>query len=97
MDVEMMLNDGRLIADDDVIKVIANDFLALEGDDIMTPATPEGGYVFDNSLPKTRDILIRWFRAAGDRLNQAQFLSTDAPRWTLPADLPQSCQLPEPG
>ena len=97
MDVDMTLDDGRSIADEDVIKVIANDFLALEGDDILTPATPEGGYVFDNSLPRTRDILIRWFRAADDRLNQAQFLSTDAPRWTLPADLPQSCQLPEPG
>ena len=97
MDVDMTLNDGRLIADEDVIKVIANDFLALEGDDVLTPAAPEGGFVFDNSLPRTRDILISWFRAAGDRLNQAQFLGTDAPRWTLPADLPQSCQLPDPG
>ena len=97
MSVDMRLNDGRLIADKDNVKVIANDFLALEGDDILTPAAPEGGYDFDNSLPQTREILIRWFRAAGDRLNQAQFLSTDAPRWTLPTDLPQSCQLPEPG
>ncbi len=97
MSVEMRLNDGRLIADEDEIKVIANDFLALEGDDILTPATPEGGFVYTDDLPRTRDILMRWFRAADERLNQAQFLSTDAPRWTLPADLPASCQLPATG
>jgi hypothetical protein len=40
---------------------------------------------------------MRWFRAADDRLDQAQFLSTDTRRWTLPDDLPASCQLPATG
>ena len=46
MSIDMLLNDGRSIADDDMIEVITNDFLALGGDDILTPAAPDGGFVF---------------------------------------------------
>ena len=94
MSVEMLLDDGRSIADGDMIEVITNDFLALGGDDIMTPAAPAGGFVFTDDLPRTRDNLVAWFRAQESPMNAAKFLSTDDPRWNLPDDLPESCTLP---
>ncbi len=94
MSIDMTLDDGRLIADDDMIKVITNDFLALEGDNILTPAVPEGGFVYGDDLPLTRDVLIAWFRAQEASLSATDFQSKANPRWNLPKDLPESCTLP---
>jgi hypothetical protein len=94
MSIEMLLDDGRSIADDDMIEVITNDFLALGGDDIMTPAAPTGGFVFTDDLPRTRDNLVSWFRTQESPMNAANFRSDDKPRWNLSDDLPESCTLP---
>ena len=94
MNIDMKLSDGRLIADDDMIKVITNDFLAMRGDDILTPATPDGGFVYTNHLPRTRDVLVAWFRAQDGPMNAANFRSDDNPRWNLPKNMPGSCTLP---
>jgi 5'-nucleotidase len=92
MRVEMRLDDGRIVSDDDSIRVIANDFLAVGGDDILTPAIPDGGLELNYDLPRTRDALVSWFQAGPDTLAPEDFRTHDAPKWNLPDPLPANCQ-----
>ena len=93
MAVDMTLDDGRVIDDSDRVRLIANDFLVLGGDDILTPVIPEGGFQYEYDLPLTRDVLVQWFRTAPQRLSASDFLSNGQPRWDIPVDLPASCSL----
>ncbi len=93
MNVVMRYDDGREINDADRVRVIANDFLALGGDDILTPAIPPGGFVLRDDMPRTRDALVDWFENAGDSLDPAQFATSGAPRWNLPDIIPATCLL----
>jgi 2',3'-cyclic-nucleotide 2'-phosphodiesterase (5'-nucleotidase family) len=94
MTVSLRLDDGREIADTDTVRVIANDFLALGGDDILTPAIPAGGLDANQGLPGTRDVLVQWFLENAGPLDPAQFRTHAAPKWVLPATIPESC-IPE--
>ena len=85
--------DGSEIADDDRVRLIANDFLALGGDDILTPIIPDGGFAVDMSLPLVRDALVSWFRNGPATLRPEDFESGDAPRWDVPGSLPENCRL----
>jgi len=93
MQVEMRLNDGREIRDEDRIQVIANDFLALGGDDILTPAIPPGGFKLRYDLPLTRDVLVDWFERQDGTLHTADFVSHSAPKWNGTDPLPPACQI----
>ena len=93
MKVVMELSNGTKIHDGDRVRVIVNDYLALGGDDILTPVIPESGFDIDNNTPLTRDVLVEWFRAKAGSLNPDDFLTTDRPRWNLPDSLPASCTL----
>ena len=90
LNVEMRLDDGRRIADDDEIRVVVNDFLALGGDGILNPAMPDGGFRYETELPLARDVLVDWL-SKRERLNAEDFLPGDDPRWRVPADVPGSC------
>jgi hypothetical protein len=87
----MVLDDGRIIDDDDTIRLIANDFLAFGGDDILTPAIPEGGFSLRYDMPTTRDVLVAWFSANGDLLDPVEFATHAEPKWTLPETIPANC------
>jgi len=93
MHVEMRLDDGREIMDDDIIRVVANDFLALGGDDILTPAIPEGGFELRHDMPLTRDVLVDWFGKQEGTLYSAEFVSHSAPMWNGTDPLPPACQI----
>ncbi len=93
MNVVMRLNDGREIQDDDRIQVIANDFLALGGDDILTPVIPEGGFELQDGMPLVRDALVKWFMEHPGTLDPADFRSHDLPKWNVPETFPQTCQI----
>jgi 5'-nucleotidase len=90
--VEMTLADGRTVGDSDPIRLIANDYLAFGGDDILNPAMPEEGFALDGLGPLTRDVLYDWFRKQ-ERLYPEMFDSSGRPRWTLPAEVPATCRL----
>jgi 2',3'-cyclic-nucleotide 2'-phosphodiesterase (5'-nucleotidase family) len=81
--VEMILNNGTVISDDDRIRIAANDFLATGGDGILTPVIPPGGieYAYDARL--TRDLLTLWFRKHGGRLTASEFSSETNRRWNF--------------
>jgi 5'-nucleotidase len=93
MNVVMHLADGREIVDTDHIQLIANDFLAFGGDDILTPAIPDEGFELNFDMPRTRDALIQWFKARPGLMDPADFRSFDAPKWNLPDQIPATCQL----
>ncbi|MGB5628939.1 MAG: bifunctional UDP-sugar hydrolase/5'-nucleotidase [Woeseiaceae bacterium] len=93
MQVRMLLDDGREISDEDRVRVVANDFLALGGDDILTPAIPEGGFEIRADMPLTRDTLVAWFGKQDDRLDPADFETHSAPKWNVPDTIPAGCTL----
>ncbi len=93
MDVVMRLDDGREIDDTDSVRVIANDFLALGGDDILTPAIPEGGLAIDQDMPRTRDALVAWLKARPGELSPDELRSHDSPKWNVPVPFPDDCAL----
>ena len=90
--VEMILNNGHTIADDDRVQIATTDFLALGGDKILTPAIPEGGFRFDFDERLIRDLLVRWFRNRGGHLDAKQFESGTDRRWNLPELFVTQCQ-----
>lgn len=87
LDIDMILDDGRVIADSNRIRVAANDFLATGGDDILTPAMPAGGFDYAYDPRLTRDVLADWFRQRGGVLNAADFESGADRRWNIADDL----------
>ncbi len=94
MQVVMRLDGGREIGDDDRIRVIANDFLALGGDDILTPAIEGDGLAIAQGLPRTRDALLAWLRERPGELDPAALRTHDSPKWNVPAPFPEDCVLP---
>jgi len=91
MNVVMHLDDGREITDDDRIQIIANDFLALGGDDVLTLAIPDDGFELNYNMPLTRDVLVSWFKEGPAILSPEDFRSHDEPKWNLPDIIPESC------
>lgn len=93
LSVVAKLDSGETIQDDDRVTVIANDFLTLGGDDLLTPIMPSAGFAIDESMPLVRDVLVEWFRAGPATLRPEDFLSTDSPRWTVSDEMPATCSL----
>jgi 2',3'-cyclic-nucleotide 2'-phosphodiesterase (5'-nucleotidase family) len=93
MSVTMSLPNGRDIQDGDSVSVVVNDFLALGGDDIVTPVMPDGGFLITDDLAMLRDAVGAWLSSRGGRLRAIQFEDLDNPRWNLPDPLPATCSL----
>jgi 5'-nucleotidase len=93
MSIAMMLADGREIQDDEIIRFLTNDFLALGGGGMLDPGKPEGGYQYSDDLPLTRDSLVQWFRMQDEQLRAGQFLDEENRRWNLPDNIPAKCSL----
>jgi 5'-nucleotidase len=91
MSVQMIDDDGRDIQDAARLRVVVNDFLLLGGDDILTPAIPDGGFDLQTDTPLVRDTLVEWFRNRGGSINAAQFRDPQNLRWNLPDPLPENC------
>lgn len=85
LDIDLELDDGRSVSNDDVLRVVANDFLALGGDSILSPVMPDGGFEFDSSLPLVRDSLVEFLRGRGD-IEGESFSTAHRPKWSVPAD-----------
>jgi 5'-nucleotidase len=91
-EVEMVLNDGRTIADDDNIRIVTNDFLVSLGDAILTPAMPEGGFDAIDDPRLTRDLLIEWFRKRSGSLSAEEFSTSADPRWNFTESFAAQCR-----
>jgi 2',3'-cyclic-nucleotide 2'-phosphodiesterase (5'-nucleotidase family) len=93
MSIRMVRPDGSEIDDDDTLRVMANDFLLLGGDDIFTPVMPEGGFAMPNGMPMVRDVLVDWFKSRAGRMHADDFYDPQALRWNRPDPLPPECHL----
>ncbi|MGB5512012.1 MAG: 5'-nucleotidase C-terminal domain-containing protein, partial [Woeseiaceae bacterium] len=93
MDITLQLDDGRELADDAGVTLLANDFLALGGDDVLTPVIPDEGFEIDEGMPLIRDVLVDWFKGQSGQLSPDKFESTASPRWNLPDSVPDTCRL----
>ncbi len=93
MNIAMSLPGGREIQDSDSVRVVVNDYLVLGGDNILTPAMPDGGFQFTGELAMVRDAVGGWLSKRGGRLYADQFLDTDNPRWNLPDHDSPNCSL----
>jgi len=93
MNIEMVLDSGHVIDDDDRVRIASNDFLVTGGDSILTPAAPEGGYQYDDDPRRTRDVVANWLRAHGGSLKAAEFQNAANRRWNLPRSVPATCTL----
>jgi len=91
MSVQMVRPDGSDIDDDDTLRVAANDFLLLGGDDIFTPVIPDGGFNLPNGNPLVRDTLVDWFKRRGGRMKASEFRDPEYLRWNLPDPLSSEC------
>jgi hypothetical protein len=90
--IEMILNNGHEIADDDRVRISTNDFLATLGDDILSPGMPEGRYEFADDPRFTRDLLVNWFRKRSGSLTAEEFKSEDNRRWNFSESFVAQCQ-----
>jgi 5'-nucleotidase len=93
MQVDMLLDDGRAISDSDRLLVVANDFLSLGGDGILTPIIPEDGFSPQPDRPLVREVLVEWFRTNAGTLDPAEFDTRSMPKWNVPDIMPESCRL----
>jgi 2',3'-cyclic-nucleotide 2'-phosphodiesterase (5'-nucleotidase family) len=93
MTIAMLLGDGREIQDDENVRFLTNDFLALGGGGMLEPGEPDGGYQFSTDLPSIRDTLVQWFRRQDGQLHGERFLDEQDRRWNLPDPLPANCAL----
>lgn len=91
LSVQMIKSDGSEIQDSDTLQVVANDFLLLGGDNVLTPVIPEGGFDIPNGTPLVRDTLVDWFKRRGGSMNAAEFRDPENLRWNLPDPLPDDC------
>ena len=91
LDIKMRLDDGRVVKDSDQVRVVANDFLATGGDDILTPAIPVNGFTWEDDPRLVRDIIVDWLRARGGAIHPDQFSVQGARRWDVPESMPANC------
>jgi 2',3'-cyclic-nucleotide 2'-phosphodiesterase (5'-nucleotidase family) len=92
LNVNMVLNDGTTISDNDRVRISTNDFLSTGGDEVLTPAMPDGGYQHANDSRQTRDQLVQWFRKRGGSLNAEDFIREDNRRWNFSESFVAQCQ-----
>ena len=93
MHLRMVRPDGTEITDEEMLRIVANDFLLLGGDKIFTPVTPEGGFAMPNGTPMIRDTLVRWFKERGGRMHADDFFDPENLRWNRPDPVPPECRL----
>lgn len=84
--VRMLRDNGSEILDTDEVRLLANDYLALGGDDILAPIIPPGGFELNLDQPRTRDALVDWFRQRGGTLHPADWRGHAEPKWNLPEE-----------
>jgi 5'-nucleotidase len=93
MRVSMLRPDGTEIRDEEVLRVVANDFLLLGGDNVLSPVIPDEGFAMPNSTPFVRETLAEWFRSNPGEMEPDDFVDPDELRWNLPPEVPADCQL----
>jgi 5'-nucleotidase len=88
----IVLRNGEELQDDDQLLLVTNDFLVAGGDDVLTPATPENGFMPLYEGPQVREIIVDWLRKRSGRLNAADYADDTNPRWNFARPAPLVCE-----
>ncbi len=87
-EVDVALATGRPIRDEDVLVVAMSDYLATRAAAIAPDANaPHAG----EPEAQMTDVVARWFRTRGGRLNAIQFSDPSQPRWTRTPEAAAGC------
>ena len=93
LNLKIIRPDGSEVADDDRLRVITSDFLALGGDDIFTTVMPEGGFDTSNGTLLMREVAADWMRQRGGRISSETFSDADEPKWNISESVLEGCAL----
>ena len=94
MSVGMRLDDGKLVEDDETIRIALANYVAMGGDRVLDSVIPDGGFSLPDDAPLVRDVIIRSLQQRGGSIEAQDFLQSETQRWNLPDDLSPSCSLP---
>jgi 2',3'-cyclic-nucleotide 2'-phosphodiesterase (5'-nucleotidase family) len=86
LDVQLIRDDGRAIADKDALAVVTSDFLATGGDGVTvreTAVTVDDGVI--------REVVVEHLRARKGSLRPADYLDRAKPRISYPGKRPVTC------
>jgi 5'-nucleotidase len=89
--VRIVRDSGAPVRDNEQLTVITNDFIALGGNDILTPLG-NVGYT-DLPGPGMRDAMVELLRKHGGRLKASDLLNPQQARIVYPPTLPAQCAL----
>lgn len=84
LEITMIRTDGSAIEDHEMLAVMTTDFLAMGGDDVLTPVIPEDGFPLGTFTILVRETLAEWMRQRGGRLNADTFSDATNPKWNFP-------------
>jgi 2',3'-cyclic-nucleotide 2'-phosphodiesterase (5'-nucleotidase family) len=93
MTINMTLNTGHEIADEDTVTAAVVNYLALGGDGVFESVMPEGGYSLQASAPLARDAIADWLQQRGGSISERDFSSDETPKWSLSQDMDKECRL----
>jgi 5'-nucleotidase len=88
--VALRRGDGSLIAKDDRLTVVTNDFVASGGDGVLSPVGSLGP-TRSEGLPLLRDAVADGLRRRGGHVREDQLYVPGSPRWSYPGSRPVSC------
>ena len=87
--VRIVRQSGAPVLDAELLRVITNDFIALGGNNILTPL---GDVPYaDLPGPGMRDAMAEQLRKRGGRIKASDFLNPQQPRIAYPSIMPARC------
>jgi 5'-nucleotidase len=89
--VELRRQSGEAIRDDQVLTVVATDFLLTGGDGIFTPVIPPGGFAIPEDAPLSRDALATHLQGLNGPLRESQLVDAEHSRLVSSIGLPSPC------
>lgn len=87
--VTLVRDSGAPVRDDERLVIVTGDFIALGGDNILTPLG-EVGYT-DLPGPGMRDAMVEQLKKRGGRLRSSDLLNPQQPRIVYPPVMPARC------
>lgn len=89
--VDLLRPSGTPVQDHEFLTVVASDFLATGGDNILTPVIPPGGFPVPEDAPLARDVFAGHLRERGRDLREEELVDLRNPRTSFPGSLPLAC------
>ncbi len=94
LQIDLLRDNGKRIGDNEMLTVLASDFLATGGDGIFSKAGVEPSAFEIENDPPIREALVQVLSKRGGHLRPDDFLQPRKPREVLPGPRPVVCPTP---